>query len=236
MHLTTRTIGGIQYHAIEQSYRSDGRTCKRTIANLGRGSKHRGKPPTAFKRLKNLDLSPEQIHRWTCDILDREPPDGDCWQTPDTAEFPILRLVREMFGGQIGLDPTTIGSNPTGTLNYFTMRDNCLWQSWRNMGHTFMNPPFSAPVPFLEKLIDAYQRGHIPSAIILLPSRCRQDKRAGVLLRQSNAVCAWNERINYIDASTGELVKGANFASSLDYFGPDIDRFKEIFSPWGEIR
>ncbi len=236
MHLTTRTIGGIQYHAIEQSYRSDGRTCKRTIANLGRGSKHRGKPPTAFARLKKLDLPPEQIHRWTCDILDREPPDGDCWQTPDTEDFPIVRLVKQMFHGQIGLDPTTIATNPTGALNYFVMRDNALWQDWQGKGSVFMNPPFSAPVPFLEKLIDAYRSGHIPAAVILLPSRCRQDKRAGALLRQSSAVCAWHERIQYVDAISGRLVRGVNFASSLDYFGPDTDRFREIFSSYGEVR
>jgi hypothetical protein len=236
MHLTTRTIGGIQYHSLEESYRVDGRTKKRTIASLGRGSKHRGKPPTAFARLKKLDLTPEQIHRWTCDILDREPPDGDCWQTPDTEDFPIVRLVKEMFHGQIGLDPCTVASNPTEALNHFVMRDNCLTQSWRNMGHTFMNPPFSGPVPFLEKLIDAYQRGHIPSAIVLLPSRCRQDKRAGALLRQSSAVCAWHERIAYVDAATGRLMRGADFPSSLSYFGTDPDRFREIFGPWGEVR
>jgi phage N-6-adenine-methyltransferase len=238
MHLITRTIGGIQYHAIEQSYRVDGRIKKRTIVNLGRAAKHRGKPPTAFKRLndKSLKLSPEQIHRWTCDILDKEPPDGDCWQTPDTEDFPILSLVKQMFGGQIGLDPCTVPTNPTGAKHYFTMRDNCLWQSWAGLGHVFVNPPFSRPVPFLEKMNAEYRSGHIESAIVLLPSRCRQDRAAGMLLRQSDASCLWNERINYIDAATQRLVRGANFASSLDYFGPDADRFEAIFCPWGEVR
>jgi hypothetical protein len=237
MHLATRKIRGIQYHYLEQSYRSDdGRVKKRIVASLGRGSKHRGKPPTAFARLKALNLSPEQLHRWTCDILGREPPDQDCWQTPDCAEFPIVSLVKQMFGGTIGLDPTTIASNPTGALNYFVMRDNALWQDWRGLGPVFMNPPFSAPVPFLEKLIDAYRSGDIPSAIVLLPSRCRQDKRAGALLRQASAVCAWHERIQYVDAATGELVRGVNFPSSLSFYGDDdVDLFREVFSPYGEV-
>jgi DNA N-6-adenine-methyltransferase (Dam) len=235
MHLTTRTIGGIQYHAIEQSYRSDGRTCKRTIASLGCGSKHRGKPPTAFARLKKLDLSPEQIHKFTCDIIDREPPDGDCWQTPDTEDFPIVRLVKEMFGGQIGLDPTTIATNPTDARHFFTMRDNALWQSWEGKGPVFMNPPFSAPVPFLEKLLDAYRSGHIPASIVLLPSRCMQDRAAGALLEKADATCIWRERIQYVDATTSKLVRGVNFASSLYCFSSEGDRFKQIFSPWGRV-
>lgn len=131
MHLATRNINGTNYYSLEEGYRENGKVQKRMIAVLGRESKmetktKNGKPrkgkPTAIARLKNVaGLTPEQIHTFTCDILDREP-NKDCWQTPDTEEFPILSLVRLVFGGTIDLDPTTAKTNPTGATQFFTQR------------------------------------------------------------------------------------------------------------------
>jgi phage N-6-adenine-methyltransferase len=237
MYLVARTINGVKYYSLEESYLENGKVQKRIVATLGRASpmetktkngKARKGKPTALARLKDktLGLSLEQIHTFTCDILEREP-NKDCWQTPDTEEFPILTLVRRVFGGVIDLDPTTIKSNPTGATQFFTMRDDCLKQTWH--GNVFMNPPFSDPTPFLEKVLSAYQGGEIESAIVLLLAASSTNKGAGQLLRQADAWCQWGSRINYIDARSGMLIKGINQGSSLHYFGRDREQFSSVF-------
>jgi phage N-6-adenine-methyltransferase len=155
----------------------------------------------------------------------------DCWQTPDTQEQPVLSLVSTVFEGCIGIDPTADEEKRINAMHHMTRRDNCLQQSWAGTGAVFMNPPFSQPFPFVKKLTDELQTGHITEAILLLKQGTLSNKGTGELLA-SAVKCFWRGRLAYINPQTGEAVRGADFDSVFLYFGPNVGKFVEVFRPY----
>lgn len=61
-------------------------------------------------------------------------------------------------------------------------------------------------------------------------------KAIQVILRNATAVCYPSKRLNYIDANTGQIVKGASFASLLAYFGRFPEDFYKHFKSFGTIQ
>jgi hypothetical protein len=70
--------------------------------------------------------------------------------------------------GEIDLDPCSNSRKKPNVpaSSHFTAEDNGLKKDWH--GRVFINPPFSETKPFLQKLIQEMELGHIPEAISLL--------------------------------------------------------------------
>ena len=173
------------------------------------------------------ELSEEfsQVSSWT----------KDCWRTPNNQEQPILDLVAKALGGTIGLDPTADDRHKVPAQRYFTKADNCLIQDdWSSpAGTVFMNPPFSNPLPFLEKLVNAIDRGQVKEAIVLLPVNCINNIGTGELIqRHARAYCHWRSRIAFLD-ELGNPQKKSNFDCALIYFGDRPIRFTNCFYNYG---
>lgn len=167
--------------------------------------------------------------------------DSDQWYTPNTSEQPVLDLVTQVLR-EIGLDPTSDEKKRVPALHYFTKDDDCLTRSWEGLGAVFMNPPFSKPHLFLAKLAAEFELGHIPEAIALVKIGCRSNQKTGELIRNhAAATCDWGarkgvSRIKFIDPATGKPSSGsADFDCCLVYFGPNPDKFEQVFSPWGLV-
>ncbi len=163
---------------------------------------------------------------------------SDCWRTPNTAEQPILDLVTQVLQG-IGLDPTADNAKQVSAQKHFTQADNCLSQSWEGSGSAFMNPPFSKPLPFIQKLIQEYQQGHISEAIALLKAGTLHNKGTGTIIWSSaSAICHWGggkaRRIAFLNAD-GISEYGADFDCVLVYWGAHRERFKEVFQAYGNV-
>lgn len=85
---------------------------------------------------------------------------SDEWATPP--EF-VAQLEAEF--GAFTLDPCAREETAKAPF-YFTREDNGLRQRWE--GHVFVNPPYSAPGPWVAKALQ--EAGHGATILLLLPA------------------------------------------------------------------
>lgn len=88
---------------------------------------------------------------------------SDCWMTP----LSIIERARRCLG-DIDLDPASsdVANYRVKAMRHHTPRDNGLEQHW--MGRVFLNPPYSAPKPWIVKLLAHYEAGDVPAAIVVV--------------------------------------------------------------------
>jgi hypothetical protein len=156
--------------------------------------------------------------------------------TPNTKEQPILDLVVEVLG-EIDLDPCANEAKTVPATEHWTIADDSLGGPWE--GKTFLNPPYSNPLPFLERLCLFHEVGDIPEAIALLKSGTVHNKGTGALIEKyATAICFWgagkNRRIGFINQH-GEQKLAADFDCVLIYFGLNYARFRKVFKPFGHV-
>ncbi len=156
--------------------------------------------------------------------------------TPNTDEQPVITLVENVLG-VIDLDPCSPSPPTVPAKKYFTIEDDCLTQEWN--GKVFLNPPYSNPYPFLEKLCIEFVEGRVTEAIALLKSGTQHNKKTGVLIRHcASAVCQWGagtgSRLGFMTAE-GEQRKGADFDCCLVYFGQSWTIFYAHFFKYGHV-
>ena len=168
-----------------------------------------------------------------------------CWRTPNTPDQPVLWLVAQALGGEIGLDPTADDARSVPAHWHITRDQNCLVTPWYRVGApktAFMNPEFCAPHLFVDRLCDELHGGNITEAIALLKIGTLANQKTGAMIAHyAEAICCWsagkpkaNGRIAFIDAD-GNQVRGGDFDSCLVYFGPRYARFLEVFSDYGLV-
>ena len=89
------------------------------------------------------------------------------WYTPSD----VIEKVRAVLG-DIDLDPASnpVANEVVKARQIYTKDDDGLIQKWS--GTVFLNPPFGSDKisQFVEKLVDEYQSGNVPEAIILTES------------------------------------------------------------------
>jgi hypothetical protein len=71
--------------------------------------------------------------------------------------------------------------------------------------------------------------------IIWLSKASLETKALQRLLRAATAICHPGKRVNYINAATGQLLKGATFSSVLFYLGDRTDHFKAALDDFGTV-
>lgn len=130
--------------------------------------------------------------------------------------------------GAIDLDPCSNSSTAPNIPAdaHYTQEDNGLRQRWA--GRVYMNPPYGREISeWVQKLVDAYETGAVPSAIALVPART--DTQWWQTLRDY-PVCFVSGRLKF-----GNSENSAPFPSAIFYLGTEIDRFYYAFQSLGDI-
>jgi phage N-6-adenine-methyltransferase len=140
-----------------------------------------------------------------------------------------LVLKIETFLGRIDLDPC---SNSLETPNipaeaHYTKDMNGLNPQRIWAGKLFINPPYSKPAPWVNRLLDELSQ-EVEEALILLPV---DSSTAWWASLRDYSVLLFDHRLQFVGA-TGS----ARFASALFYCGDRLDRFYHFFEGEGEIR
>lgn len=152
------------------------------------------------------------------------------WQTPP--EF--LRLVRDVFGCQIGLDPCTVDSNPTRAGTFMTPKEDGLSAAWAGACPVFMNPPYGREIGLWTQHLAGHAYSSAFEAIALLPART-DTKWWHRDVTTAAAVCFLRGRVRFVDALTGKQQGAGKFPSAVPYWGPATDRFRSVFGKLGWI-
>lgn len=153
------------------------------------------------------------------------------WYTP--ARY--IDAVRELFGGDIDLDPaTSVSANETVRASQiFTIKDDALSQDWH--GRVFLNPPYgvesgdSVAGMFCKKAIHEYGKGNVEACVILVNSLHSQKWQRPLY---DFPVCLVDHRIQFVSGD-GTTNKNPTFQNLFVYLGPDSSRFARVFSTFG---
>ena len=208
--------GKKNHYYLYESKRVDGKVQSINLGSLGTSEQMVVK--SLAKLLDAGKLGNEDFNRLA------EPFDSDVWGTPDF----ILELVRQLYGGAIDLDVCTQKDNPTGAIKFYTAKDDGLTQKWS--GNIWLNPPYSKPQPWLEKLVDEYQTGNVTQAVILVKAGVFQNKGTAPLIRTASAKLHWYGRLNFKPLRAGKSDrKSPDFDVAMAYWGSQSDYFSTLF-------
>lgn len=152
---------------------------------------------------------------------------SDGWYTPPR----YIVLARAVLG-EIDLDPASCSAAQAvvQAARYYTEHEDGLIQPW--FGRMWINPPYSAPTPWVRRAIAEYQAGMIDAALILTNSYTEtgwwQDVAvAGTILFFRGRLNFWHPSKTATQNRTGQ---------TLAYLGPDRARFVGVFGSHGVIR
>ena len=155
------------------------------------------------------------------------------WYTP--AKY--VELARAVMGG-IDLDPASsvIANETVRASRIRTCHDNGLLYSW--YGRVWLNPPYSKTDGksnqelFAAKLIAEYQAGRVLEAILLT-------KAALGYTWFDNLLRYWPVCLMYglmsFQRPDGSKSGKAKLGSAFFYFGPNYNRFEDMFSEIGRV-
>jgi phage N-6-adenine-methyltransferase len=153
------------------------------------------------------------------------------WYTP----VRYLDAARKVLGG-IDLDPASsdLAQRNVGAKRYFTQKHDGLKQDWS--GTVWLNPPYAQPLigQFLTKLVDAYDRGRVTSAIALT-NNATETAWGNAILQAATSVCFVKGRIKFLNRDGIEEhtpLQGQMFC----YLGDDRAAFERAFCEFGVIR
>jgi ParB family chromosome partitioning protein len=151
---------------------------------------------------------------------------SDGWYTPPK----YIALAREMLG-EIDLDPASCSAAQAvvRAIQFYTEHEDGLKQPWS--GRMWLNPPYSAPTPWVRRAIAEYREGHIQAALILTNSYTEtgwwQDLAAeATMLTFRGRLNFWHPEKTTTQNRTGQ---------TMAYLGSDISRFVEVFGHLGLI-
>ncbi|GGA46224.1 hypothetical protein CYANOKiyG1_65220 [Okeania sp. KiyG1] len=150
---------------------------------------------------------------------------SDCWYTPPE----IVELV-ELVLGKIDLDPCSDDGKHIPAKYHKTIREDGLACVW--FGKVFINPPYSCPGKWIEKLLTEVNDSNVTEAIALLPAST-DTKWFAPLWNQP--ICFWKGRIKFLDVNYQPKLP-ARQSHCLVYWGENTNKFNEVFSKYGEVK
>lgn len=148
------------------------------------------------------------------------------WYTPSY----IIDAARYTMGS-IDLDPASSAiANQTVMANkYYTKEIDGLKQRW--FGNIWLNPPYCRSLISQFSLAVINKRQDYDQAIVLV-NNATETRWFQDLLRNCAAICILNGRIKFLDVdgnANGTSLQG----QIILYFGSNIQKFEENFSPFG---
>jgi phage N-6-adenine-methyltransferase len=151
------------------------------------------------------------------------------WYTPQQ----YLDAAREVMG-DIDLDAASseAAQRLVGATQYFTKEDDALTQTWA--GRVWLNPPYSQPdiAHFIRKLVSEVSEGNVEEAV-LLTHNYTDTGWFHDIMQEASAVCFTRGRVKFYNAK-GETAAPTQ-GQAFSYFGPNVERFAEIFKQYGFV-
>lgn len=142
------------------------------------------------------------------------------WYTPPEIRAAVLAAL----GGIVDVDPCADPGRTFPATVHFTEADNGLIRPW--LGRVYMNPPYGRTIStWTTKLRDELREGWATEAIALLPART--DTTWWHELNPP-VVCFLRGRLRFSGYD-----QSAPFPSAAAYFGPNPERFRDVFRPLG---
>lgn len=161
---------------------------------------------------------------------------SDEYMTP----IKYIKSVREVFGGQIDLDPaSSIEANiRVQAKQIYTKEDSAF--KHHLYGKVFLNPPYSKPnlTSFSSLVIRYYLIETIEKIgeIIILTPTSPWESWFRNLTKFKNPVCNTDHRIKFISPSWAKLTTNSpKGGGSFIYLGNNEDKFIEVFREHGTI-
>ena len=156
---------------------------------------------------------------------ERKKKSSDCWYTPPY----IVELVVQVLG-EIDLDPCADDGKHIKAQRHYIACDDGLTREWE--GRVFMNPPYSQPSVWMEKLQAEIKSERVTEAIALVPAAT--DTKWLSLVLKSQPVCFWTGRIKFLSEDY-QPRNSARQSHVLVYWGLRSERFREVFDPYGVV-
>lgn len=161
--------------------------------------------------------------------------DNDEWYTPAY----ILEPARTALGS-IDLDPASCATanEIVRAMTFYDKSIDGLLLPWR--GNIWLNPPYSDPLPWIEKLFAEYESGRLTTAIVLT-NTANSPKWARLLWGNVQAsACMLSSRIKFWRPDRPEP-KGFDRDQMLWWVGPTTHpnshaRFRRAFADFGPFR
>lgn len=147
-----------------------------------------------------------------------------------------VNAAREVMGS-IDLDPASceIANKVVQATRYYTKEADGFLLPW--YGRIFLNPPFgkiagdrSSQARWSGKLIDEYRQGNVEQAVLLCNPSDTASKWFHRLLAYPH--CFTDHRIAFYRYAIKQVDRGM-VGSLFTYFGPEPERFYEVFSQFG---
>jgi phage N-6-adenine-methyltransferase len=162
-------------------------------------------------------------------VSQRDDYDGDEWYTP--AEY--IAAAKQVMG-LIDLDPASsdLAQTVVRAEGYLSKEDDGLAYPWR-AETIWLNPPYSNPAPWVEKLISEFQTGsrQIKHALVLVNNSTETAWFQSLLQRYP--VCFPAKRIAFWRHDQSGLT--ARQGQAVFYLGPDIKQFVAVFGQFGPV-
>jgi len=155
------------------------------------------------------------------------------WYTPRQYLDAAVKVM-----GDIDLDPASseVAQQHVRARKYYTLEDDGLSQAWH--GSVFLNPPYAMPAirDFVTKMTESWRQGHITHGI-LLTNNATDTEWFHQALKSARAVCFTRGRIHFLEGRNGDLVEknSPTHGQAFFYFGPDPERFADVFGEFGSI-
>ncbi|NJN13295.1 MAG: hypothetical protein HC815_37415 [Richelia sp. RM1_1_1] len=157
----------------------------------------------------------------------RKKKSSDCWYTPPY----IVELVVQVLG-EIDLDPCADDGKHISCKRHYTKDDDGLTREWE--GGVFMNPPYSQPGVWIEKLQAEIKSKRVTEAIALVPAATDTDTKWLSPVLKSQPVCFWTGRIKFLSEDY-QPRNSARQSHVLVYWGLRKERFREVFEKYGVV-
>jgi phage N-6-adenine-methyltransferase len=152
------------------------------------------------------------------------------WFTP----VKHLDLVRQVFGGEIDLDPASSAKaqKQVQAKLFYTKKDNGLKKEWH--GNVFLNPPYAQPDigQFVDKLLEEIAAGRAKQAI-LLTHNYTGSKWFRSAARAASAIYFNKTRIRF-ESPTGEKSDPTQWQCFF-YYGDNPSAFARVFNTEGGL-
>jgi ParB family chromosome partitioning protein len=144
----------------------------------------------------------------------------------------LAELARQVLGA-IDLDPAScaIANQTIGAAAYYDKAQSGLDQPWA--GRVWLNPPYSTPRPWAERLIREYARGHVTAALLLLnadPGTHIQQQ-----LARAYPCCQLAGRGDFFRPD-GTTEGNNRYAQTVFYLGRAVESFVAVFDRSGAVQ
>lgn len=159
------------------------------------------------------------------------------WCTPPK----YVRAVREVFGGKIALDPcSNRHSLVHAEVEYCLPERDGLHSSW-SYPAIYVNPPYGADrergttiKDWLRRCAKAHDE-HGSAVLALVPVATNTKHWKDYVFGVADSIAfLYDTRLKFlVDGKDGG--KGAPMSCAMVYWGEDVDRFEEVFLPFGAV-